>query len=620
MAGWMELGLLVFSTLGGPFTLGIPPGEMDPQLHNLAPQQCLFFHEWAAATEARADSENRLEQLIAEPDVQLAMARLGGELKRLVSGFPSRDKSPGAAPFSQLLLHGAETLQGHPGAVYAWKSAQEDDPEAIRVAMVVRAGEDGARLDSLFTELLKAVAGDSVGGWKAGEGNFQKAVITPDSPPLVWGRRGDYFLVFLGEKSAGELLGRWESAPPEWLAGMFEKMPLERRSTFTFLDLQQTAGLARSWLGDPQGVDRILQATGLDNLQHVVLTTGMAGPDWVSHALVSLDGEPQGLLKTLLSGDLARADLEEIPADVLLALGWKINLDKSYEAGLRVARSFNPEAEDDLNEIVQFIEEELELKLREDLLQSLGEQWTLYCSRQGSLATGWTATVAVKNRDVVERVLLTLSRAIEGFGPDAPRVHKEKLGDATLFILDIPDDDFLVLPSLAVTDKQLVLGLFPQAVREHLRRPTGNPSLADNPQVKELFLENRRVVGFAITDNKGLFEFAYPAVQTLFHSASTVFFKNLRRVGPRDGKALANPVAAGNGRLDGAILPSAESISRHLGQERLVIYVDSDGVHFEQRGDIPGNIALPAMLPLIWLNVSPVGQTAPERVRIQLIR
>ncbi|MDP7206724.1 MAG: hypothetical protein QGH11_14210, partial [Pirellulaceae bacterium] len=122
MAGWLELGLLVFSTLGGPFTLGIPPGEMDPQLHNLVPEQCLIFHEWAPTTKAQADSENRLEQLIAEPDVQLAMAHLGGELKRLVSGFPARDKSPGAAPFSQLLLHGAETLHDHPGAVYAWKS------------------------------------------------------------------------------------------------------------------------------------------------------------------------------------------------------------------------------------------------------------------------------------------------------------------------------------------------------------------------------------------------------------------------------------------------------------------------------------------------------------------
>ncbi|MEE2686299.1 MAG: hypothetical protein VYB09_08310 [Planctomycetota bacterium] len=618
MAGWMELGLLVFSTLGGPFTLGIPPGEMDPQLHNLVPEQCLVFHQWAPATEARAESDNRLEQLIAEPDVQLVVARLGGELKRLVSEFPSRDKSPGAIPFSQLLLHGAETLHDHPGAFYAWRSPQEEGPGAIRVAMVVRAEKDAARFDSLLTALLKAVAGENVSGWEAGEGHFQKAVITPDSPPLVWGQRGDYFLVFLGETSANETLGRWQNAPPDWLAGILERVPLKRRSTLTFLDLQQATGLAESWLGDSEDVDRILQATGLANLRHVALTTGMAGPDWVSHALISLDGEPEGLLKSLLAGNLARADLEQIPADVLLALGWKFHLGESYESGLRVARSFNPQAADDFNEIIQLVEEELDLKLHEDLLQSLGDQWTLYCSRQGSLATGWTATVAVNNRDVVEKVLLTLGRALEGFGPDAPRVHKEKLGDATLFILDIPDDDVLVLPSFALTDQQLVLGLFPQAVREHLRRPPGNPSLADNPQVKELFLENRRVVGCAISDNKGLFEFAYPAAQTLFHSASTSVFRNRPPLGPRDGKALANPGAAGNGKLDGALLPSAESISRHLGQERLVLYVDPDGIHFEQRGDIPGNLLLPAMLPLIWLNTSSSGQAAPERVRIQV--
>jgi hypothetical protein len=616
MAGFVELGLLVFSTLGGSFALGIPPGEMDPQLRNLAPQQCLAFHEWAGATEARVDSENRLEQLIAEPDVQRAMTRLGGELTRLVSGFASRDRSPGAAPFSQLLIQGAETLHGHPGALYVWRSGEEEGLGAVRAAIVVRAGEEGARLNSLLTALLKATAGDAVTGWEAEEGNFQKAVITPESPPLVWGQRDGYFLVCLGETSASELLGRWKGSPPGWLTEMLDKMPLQRRATFSFIDLEQAGDLLGTWLEDRDAVEKTLLALGLDNLQHAAFTTGMSGPDWISHGLVSLDGEPRGPLKTLLAGGLAPHDLAGIPVDALLAAGWEIDLDKSFEAGLQVARALNPRAEDEFNEIVQLIEEELELRLREDLLQSLGKKWTLYCSRQGSLATGWIATAEVKNREKIERVLLTLVRELEGFGPDAPRVHQEQLGGARIYILDIPDDDALVLPSLAVTDKQLVLGLYPQAVREHLRRPANGPSLADNPLVKELFTADRRVLGIAVTDNKSLFEFAYPVAQTFFHTLS----RELSRGYPRDGKALANPGPARYSGIDGSIIPSADSISRHLGQERMVIYLDPAGIHFEQRGDVPTTIVLPAMLPLLWFNTTSAEEIAPEQIRIQLNR
>ncbi len=602
MASVGSLGLLIFTTLGGALGLGIPPGEMDLQLQQIAPRQCLLFHQWAGASEADPESPNRLEQLIAEPDMQRALVRLSGELERMVSGFASRDKSPGVAPFVQLLVEGSRISHGHSGAAYVWPG---EDQESMRGALVIHAEKDAGQLDKLLTDLLKAIAGENVVAWPSPTGSFKKAEIMPGGPALVWGQDDEYLIVALGEQAAQDVLKRWDNKIPAWLTDLLKTLPMKRRATISFVDLQQGTDLLGTWFGSRQLVDEALVALGLDNLQHAAFTTGISGPDWISHGLVTLDGEPHGPLKTLTASGLSLADLETIPADVLLAVAGQINLDKLYMVGMDLARTFNPRAENELNEIVQLFQEQLGLQLREDLLQSLGESWILYCSRQGSLATGWTATAQVKNREALEKVLMALAGEIENMGANSPRLHKETLGGASLYILDIPDDDVLVLPSLAITDKQVVIGLYPQAVRGHLRQPDTALSLADNPSVRELFVPDRRMLGMAVTDNKSLFEFAYPLAQLGIHMAATEISRNF----PRDGKALALPGTVAPGRIggrlvDASFLPPANVISRHLGQERVVIYVDPSGIHFEQRGDLPGHVVLPAFLPFFLLNSS----------------
>ena len=605
MASVGSLGLLIFTTLGGAFTLGIPPGEMDLQLQQIAPRQCLLYHQWAGAEEADPESQNRLEQLIAEPDMQRALVRLSGELERMVSGFASRDKSPGVVPFAQLLVEGSRILHGHSGAAYLWPGEDQDGPESMHGALVIHAGKDTERLDKLLTELLKAVAGENVVAWPSPTGSFQKAIIMPGGPALVWGRDDGYLIVSLGEQAAEDLLKRWDNKTPAWLTDLLTILPMKRRATISSVDLQLGTDLLGTWFGSRQLVDEALVALGLDNLKHAAFTTGMSGPDWISHGLVMLDGEPHGPLKALTASGLSLADLERIPADALLAVAGQINLDKLYMVGRDLARTFNPRAENELNEIVQLFQEQLGLQLREDLLQSLGESWILYCSRQGSLATGWTATAQVKNRESLEKVVMALAGEIENMGANSPRLHKERLGGASLYILDIPDDDVLVLPSLAITDKQVVIGLYPQAVRGHLRQPDTALSLADNPSVQELFVPDRRMLGVAVTDNKSLFEFAYPLAQLGIHIAATEISRNF----PRDGKALALPGTVAPGRIggiqvDASFFPPANVISRHLDQERVVIYMAPSGIHFEQRGDLPGHVALPAFLPFFLLNSS----------------
>ena len=586
MVGLVELGMIALSAFGGTCAVSVPPGDTDSQLHDIAPQQCFIYHSWTAAADARRDSDNRLEQLLAEPDVQRAIGLVVGEVRRLVTEFSTRDKTPGSIPFTQLLLQGSEIIYRNPGAIYLWTASKDTGPPGIRVAAVIASEDQAARLDGLLTALLKALAGDTVKRWEAPVGRFQQAIIMPGVPPLVWGLHDDCFIAALGNDAIGEMLGRWDNKPPAWLVEIQETIPIERPATVSYLNVQQLRGVLGTWFGDAEVVEQAVVALGLDNVRHAALSSGMSGPDWASHGVLALDGEARGLLGTLVAGELSLADLSSIPPDTLVATAWNIDPDKLYLAALEVARKLSPEETVLFDQMLEFMERQFEFRLREELLQSLGDTWTISCDRQGSLVTGWTATVAVKDRGKLEQTIEKLAvhfvTLIEDLGEDRPRLHREKHGDANLFILDIPGDDVLVIPSLAVTDKQLVFALYPQIIREQLRRPATAPSLASNPAVRKLFGEDRRVLGMAVVDNRSLLEFAYPLAQMGVNMIASEWSK---------GSA-----------IDGSILPPADVISRHLGQERAVLYMDKVGLHFEQRGDLPGVLLLPIVLPALWLD------------------
>ena len=71
-------GLLLL-LFGGAFSglpLGIPPGEFDPVMARVAPQECLFYVGWSGTAEPSAKSANRTEQLLADPEVQRLWTKL----------------------------------------------------------------------------------------------------------------------------------------------------------------------------------------------------------------------------------------------------------------------------------------------------------------------------------------------------------------------------------------------------------------------------------------------------------------------------------------------------------------------------------------------------------------
>ena len=65
-----QLMILVMLLGGLRVPLAIPPGPGDPWLARIAPEECLYYSNWAGVVAPDPNSRNSTEQLLGEPEVQ----------------------------------------------------------------------------------------------------------------------------------------------------------------------------------------------------------------------------------------------------------------------------------------------------------------------------------------------------------------------------------------------------------------------------------------------------------------------------------------------------------------------------------------------------------------------
>jgi hypothetical protein len=242
----------------------------------------------------------------------------------------------------------------------------------------------------------------------------------------------------------------------------------------------------------------------------------------------------------------------------------------------------------------------LGFRIGEDLLQSLGDVWCVYNSpgEGGLVLTGLTAAVPLKDPDratAAHAKLLAfwnISAAAKAVREDvAPRsrdrvplIRHTRFADRTIFTLDAPDRGFPFAPSWCLTDKELIVALFPQNVKAYLSRPAGFQSLAAVPEVAELFRAGSGPVAVGYQDTVELFRLIYPIVQL----AANPILHELRREGID---------------VDVSLLPSAASIGKHLRPAVKAVRRTNDGIEVTVRQSLPGCGAA-ALMPMTvgwWL-------------------
>ena len=587
--------------LGFYFPMGVPPAEEKPIMSQVAPAECIFYTTWSGVAAPDSSSDNNTEKLLAEAEIQRALNTLETTVVGFLKSQADREGDEMMALMADLGPKWLKHVLMHPAAIYLESVEPGPGPPSINAGVILDLADNRDEFVAMLEKLQKQGLGDAVKTVEIGDHKFYQIKVQPTAPLLTWGTRGRYLLATLGEEGVEKMVANVtrnrENGLPTWLEDTRKQLAIDRFSTVTYVDVAKIMEQALP-LGGPMAA-HVVETLGLDNITSYTATTGLDKTGFVNRSLVSVDGELKGLLKIADGQPFKPEDVNRIPFDTPIAISWRLDTAELFDTFVDIVKGFDEDSAAEMREGLRFASRAIGFDIRDELLASLGDQWTIYSSpSDGGLITGWTATVSIRDRMTIEKahhILIGFLRGSFGDGHREPQIKRKRFGDHEFYYLSVPDDDMPIVPTWSVTRDEVVFGLFPQAVKSHLTRSQQDKSLADRPQVAKLLDHENGPVALTYVDSKKLIEIVYPLLQF-----GAQFAVNQAQQSGMD--------------LDISILPSLSSIQPHLEPTVQGMYRTKDGIESTSHQTVPsGNVASSA--PIMVALLLPAVQGARTAAR-----
>ena len=614
---WM-LVLLLFS--GSPLSLplSLPPLPEDPAIQRMAPEQCLWYLSLAGVDKANPKSNNKVEQLLAEEDVQLFVREVTKQINAAFANAAPNDPLRKALGEEGPKL--VETLLSRPMCVYIGSVGVGMNGPVVRGGLAVNLGDAAAATKAslekvetaLLTELGKPASVDAAG--------WHTVAISPEIPTVQWSVQDKYLLLGLGEGEGQKLNERRlnSKAAPDWLTQLRTQLPVERPAMVHFVNVKSMITLVQLPMAAAMGMDQsqsLLAGLGVKNLKYYGSVNGLDREGYVSRAIMPTEGEPTGLLSLALGEPLTKESLATIPPDASFAVAARVDPEHVIETLISIAAVLDPDLPAEFDQGAAQMAQLAGVHLKDDILDSLGDTWCLYNSPDdgGLVFTGLTLTVSLKDRDKLLQAsdrLATISRQAaeqqQRNGESAMAIRDFEYRGQRIFFMNFVSPQSPFSPAWCLTDKQLVVSLFPQAIKSFLDRekkssddPAAKKSLADLPTVAALFADGKKPTVISYQDTPGLFKVSYPIAQIVAQFG----FSSLQSEGID---------------LHIGLWPNARSIGPHLVSTLDVVQADKDGIHFQSRGSMPLGIGTVPLVTIAYIGffTSEAGPMIPFGVNV----
>ena len=578
--------LMMFSGFFG-IPVGVPPEPEDELLARVAPDECLYYTTWAGMAEPDPNSTNQTEQLLAEPEIQQLVDTVS---QKLVEALRQQAGGGGDSPAAFFAAEGPKllkTLLTCPTAIFLSQMEMGPDGPQIEAGMIISVGDDVDEIKAVLERLQSRMLGDQVREVDAAGATFYSFQPAPGAPSITWGTRGKYLILGLGDGSVDAMFERVRTEPPAWLTDLRERLPVDRVSTVTYVNVGKLIDTFLPMAPAPE-IAQVVDALGLGALTECGSVTGLDETGVVRRSYIGIEGEAKGLLACADASPLTADDLAPISQDALAAAAFRLDVGKLLDTILDVVGQVEPDAVEEVEEGISDIEQMFGIKLRDGLLKSLGDVWTISTSAsEGGLLTGWTATVSLRDPQRFREIhdgLVSLARRAMDVDEYAPKIREFRFADQKIYYLVVPDDDFPLTPAWCVTDDVLAVALFPQTLKGFVSRGDEYTSLAEAAAVKPLLEGDAGPLAITYCDTQQMFRTVYPLVQI--------------------GVQFALHYAREEGfDLDPILLPSAGSIERHLLPAVTAIKRTDSGIETVSHQTLPGGN---------------VGATAPVAVALLL--
>ncbi|HID75632.1 MAG TPA: DUF1559 domain-containing protein, partial [Planctomycetaceae bacterium] len=469
----------------------------------------------------------------------------------------------------------------------------------VRGGLVLHVGEEAKRLrESLEKYQAQWPGGTAEAAEIQGTRFYRLRPEEEKAPEIVWGTRDGYFIVGVGPGVVPGILDRMVSEPPEWLVRLRRQLPVDRRSTFTYVNLAEV----REWVVSSAGrrAAALLNAVGLGNATALASTTGLDAEGCVVRTLLGVEGRLTGFL-ALADEPLTPKEVTSIPADATVAVAAKFRARELFEMFAAALGTVDPRARDGMEEELTRVSRHSGIDIRGDVLQPLGDVWCVYLSpREGGMFfTGLTAVIEVADPARLAETQRKVQAVLEAFNQSrrqrgqrpGPSITSLDFAGHTIHVFNAPDPGFPLAPSWCLAGNRLVVSPFPQGVKAHLARDDSFRPITERPEVAALFSQGPGPVKFVYADSRKIFELAYPMVQMMARVAAA----EMHREGIE---------------LDFARLPSAASIAPHLRPSVVAVRSTPAGLEVVSRGTVPlGGPAVAAVVS--WLGARFGGRGSP---------
>ena len=577
-----------------------PAMAAEASLAEVMPAGTLLYVGWPgmdALSEASSDTE--LAKLLNEPEFARLRNDWHTKLLPAIEALIAEEADDETA-FAMYAIGKelAEKLWRYPVAIGAIGVSLGETGPAVDAVIIVRAGKDAPALAEKFEKLATdaglPIPAEDAPKVEVGDATLKELAMLGPTMPIRWGVIGDDFLISVGTKlterlTAGEAAK--SLAADERFATAMKTVSATPASPTLFLDIKGVVATLESFqpmfagfevpiLGEEGGVQRILDGMDLGATESISLAMTPEAGGFKTSTFVHIPGVGSSDNAVFKVKPLTEADLAILPKDAAWAAVWNFDLLGMYRTILKSISAVSPDAQESVTEAIAEAEETVGIKIEDDLLGAFGDTWTLFDSPSngGLWFTGITAAVEVKPDNKlnasIDKIVKLIAKEV---GDDAGvAISTERYHDQEIRFVNVTGVPMPFAPAWAEYDGRLIVALYPQMIRSALDRMIGKaPSLLDNPD----FVRGRKLLpadcySLGYVDAKAgirqLYSFALPLSQV--------------GVAMLQGEGIP---------ADISMLPSAETISRHMFGNVSGQAIIEDGVLSVSHGAIPA--AIPAI-------------------------
>jgi hypothetical protein len=332
------------------------------------------------------------------------------------------------------------------------------------------------------------------GGGKAGKGQKGKAKTekkpagSPFPVHVAWWVEGSHAVLALGTRSPEAIVQRFQEKSPRLAESpLFQKVRAFKEFETGIRGFVDVASLVKV-AGTVPGMAPILEAWGLPGFKSLVLHMGYDGEFTRTLAELDMPSPRKGIMRIFGGKPFSLADLPPVPPDAQQFIMFNLNPTEVLDAVGQALASPVPGGQGGgsgvFQDFVKSINDGLDLNLRTDLLDALGDRTAIYASPADGILFSQVALIQVKDPGKLDTSLdhALKSLAIGG----SIRMKKKSFRDFQIRQIHLKQGSgFPFVPSVAVYKNWLVVGFTPQAVQGFILRTTGElPAWKPESQVQ----------------------------------------------------------------------------------------------------------------------------------------